>query len=124
MTGEKLSRAHAGIRIRSFVAALHTVHSYAVPSSSNNILPGWPTLLLGHVVLLLEQVTLDLGVLELLQVAICAKALVHISQHQPTPMSPLVFFFSLTSEVSALLQVVHALSVVCLLYTSPSPRDS
>ena len=52
-----------------------------VPSPNSSSSPSSHNLLLGHVVLLLEQVTLDLRVLELLQVAICKRknALAHIS---------------------------------------------
>lgn len=81
---KNFSRAHASLFIYVSSGALYPLCilyiSYAVfepplpsPTSKRPRLPNVPTLLLGNVVLLLEQVTLDLGVLELLEVSICIR---------------------------------------------------
>ena len=103
-------------------------------------------LLLGNVVLLLEQVALDLGVLELLQIPVCANKRVskvhnltyHWHHTDPAGLCFCFFHFrhphaippashrnskSLTSQVPTLLQVVHALPVVALAQLLPhQPR--
>lgn len=76
VTVKKISHAHAGIHIRFLVYPLcilyipmRVVPTPKLSSSSQRV----AILLLGNVVLLLEQVALDLRVLELLQVAICKR---------------------------------------------------
>lgn len=68
--------------------------------------PPFPALLLRYVVLLFEQVSLNLSMLQLLQVSFC----VSVSRGIP----PTVFPLCLTPQMSAFLQMIHTLLVVAL----------